>query len=491
MKKDIFFFGFICRINILSAFFTLFLVYALGGTGLQAQVVSFTEEIQLRTEAGYDIIGELQGNTLLFKDRTNEFEVQAFNERMKEVWTKKIKLDKRNQRVLGIVSDNNQFTVVYRFRNKGETIIKAHRYDPGANLIDSTVVKNFGRLFFTPDFEFTLSEDESKLLIYYIDKQTLLKVISFDLTSMKLLWERNIELEQYNSIRDYVYFLTNNQGDLIYVIERDNTLSRREDHHFTAYYFRGTTGVVNRYQIPMAQKLTYDVIFKFDNINRKIVALGLFSEKNMTRALGYFSLFIPENPSLQYKLSFQNFEDEFVSNLLGKDVQENRGLQECSIQDIVLRQDGGVLLIGEMNRQFERRLASSGRVVMDSYSRFIIDYYYDDIFIYSIHPDGRDHWNEILYKKQYSQDDNAVFSSYFLFKNPTEIRFLFNDEIRPENTVSEYILNGNGTLDRRSVLNTQNLKLRLRFRDAVQVDFNEVVIPSERRNRLRLVKIEY
>jgi hypothetical protein len=328
-------------------------------------------------------------------------------------------------------------------------------------------------------------------MIYYIDKQTLLKAVSFDLNAMEFLWERDIELEEFNNIRDYAYFLTNNDGDLIYIIERDNTLSRREDHHFTVYYYKSSNGTINRYQVPMVGKLTYDVIFEFDNINKKIVALGLFSEKNMTRVLGYFSLFVPEDPNQQYVLTFRNFEDQFVSNLLGKDVDAKRGLQECSIQEVVLRRDGGVLMIGEMNRQFERRLASSGRVVMDSYSRFIVDYYFDELFIFSIHPDGSDHWNEILYKKQYSQDDNAVFSSFFLFKNPSEIRFLFNDEIRPENTVSEYILNGNGTLDRRSVLNTQNLKLKLRFRDAVQVDFNEVVIPSERRNRLRLVKIEY
>jgi len=472
-------------------FILLFLSAPLCFFGLKAQVVSFTEEIQLRTEAGYEIIGELHGNTLLFKDRTNEFEIQAFNERMKEVWNKKIKLDRRSQQVLGIVSDNDQFTIVYRFREKGETIIKAHKYDPGANLIDSTIVKNYGRLFFTPEFEFALSDDDSKLLIYHIDKQTLLKAVCFDLQKMQLLWERNIELEEYNSIRDYVFILTNNRGDLIYIIERDNTISRREDHHFSVYYFRGTTDVITRYQVPMMEKLTYDVIFDFDNVNRKIVALGLYSEKNTTRAVGYFSLFIPENPNQQYRLNFNEFSDDFVSNLVGKDVEDNKGLQECSIQEIVLRQDGGMLMVGEMNRQFERRLASSGRVVMDAYSRFIVDYYYDDIFIISIHPDGKDHWKEILYKKQYSQDDNAIFSSFFLYKNPTQLRFLFNDEIRPENTVSEYILNGNGNLDRRSVLNTQNLKLRLRFRDAVQVDFNEVVIPSERRNRLRLVKIEY
>ena len=48
-------------------------------------------------------------------------------------------------------------------------------------------------------------------------------------------------------------------------------------------------------------------------------------------------------------------------------------------------------------------------------------------------------------KKQYSQDDNAIFSSFFLFQNPRELRFLFNDDIKTENTVSEYIITGSGT----------------------------------------------
>ena len=84
-----------------------------------------------------------------------------------------------------------------------------------------------------------------------------------------------------------------------------------------------------------------------------------------------------------------------------------------------------------------------------------------------------------------------MYSSYFLFRTPTSLRFLFNDEIKYENTVSEYVLNGNGDFERNSLLSTENLKLRLRFRDALQVNGNELIVPSERRNRLRLVKLEY
>ena len=84
-----------------------------------------------------------------------------------------------------------------------------------------------------------------------------------------------------------------------------------------------------------------------------------------------------------------------------------------------------------------------------------------------------------------------MYSSYFLFKTPSSLRFLFNDEVKYENTVSEYVLKGNGQAERNSLLSTENLKLRLRFRDAIQVDANELIIPSERRNRLRLVRLNY
>ena len=121
----------------------------------------------------------------------------------------------------------------------------------------------------------------------------------------------------------------------------------------------------------------------------------------------------------------------------------------------------------------------------------MIDYYYDELFVISIHPTGQEHWATVLPKKQFSQDDGGIFSSFFLFKTPSKLRFIFNDEIKNENTVSEYVLGGTGAFDRNSVLSTSGLELKLRFQDAVQINGNELLIPSERRNRLKLVRLNY
>jgi len=157
----------------------------------------------------------------------------------------------------------------------------------------------------------------------------------------------------------------------------------------------------------------------------------------------------------------------------------------------VHRRDGGILLIGEQNKKYERNI-SGGRPSLAGYGgRFITDYYFDDLFMISIHPDGKTHWESILYKRQYSQDDDAVFSSYLLLKTPTALRMLYNDEIKYENAVFEYVINGSGEVDRNAVLNTESQQLQLRIKDGIQVGANEVLIPSERKNRLKLVRVQF
>ena len=194
---------------------------------------------------------------------------------------------------------------------------------------------------------------------------------------------------------------------------------------------------------------------------------------------------------MDFMINAQPFEDNFIANLLGKAADKAKGIPEAEVRDLVLRLDGGVLLIGERTRLFQRNAATTNQGFYEPTAGFAVDFYYDEIFVVSIHPDGRKHWATVMHKKQYSQDDDGVYSSFFLLRTASSLRFLFNDEIKYENTVSEYVLKGNGKFKRKSLLSTENLRLRLRFRDAVQTDASTVIIPSERRNRLKLVRLEY
>lgn len=477
-------------------FLLIFSLFFLGqGT---AQVVTVSDDLSVRNDLGFDILGEMKGNLLLFRDRSTRFEVQAFNKKMRATWTKELELDKRRPQIVKVIADKESFCVFYHFKRKGNTILKAHKYDPAANLIDSVIVKDFGSVFYTPDLQSLASEDKSKIVFFEVENQTDVKAYSFDIKKMKLIWEEEYESKESSWNRDFREILTDNTGNFYLIFERDNRKSLLENHRFEIYQLNGA--LRQKWSVPMTEHLRYDVLFEYDNLNQKIVAGGLYSADNSAWATGSFYIKFSPTDQQNTLFKYHPFDDEFVINLMeerekGLKNKKNKGISETNIREIVLRRDGGILIIGEQNKNLDRGYGSTrgsvGTVNSAYGGRYITDYFYDDLFVVSLHPTGEEHWKNVLHKKQYSQDDEAVFSSYFLAKTPTALRLLYNDEIKFENTVSEYVLKGNGEFVRNSVMSTENQRLRLRFQDALQVSADEVIVPSEARSRLKLVRIKY
>ncbi len=453
------------------------------------QKITVSEDLTLRNDVSYELLGELGGRLLIFRDQTNEFVVQAFDQNLRKVWKKDIELDKRQPNVMAVTFGDDYFALVYRFRRGGNHYLKAHKYDPAANLVDSVTIKDYGFQFYTPNYQTVVSEDRSKVMVYYVEKQSIFHALVFDLTTMSLLWEKTFSLDDFNYWENFQQMVLGDDGGMNLILSKNNFSTRKDVHYYEIHSYYGT-GEVTGYNLPLKGFLTYDVLFTWDNLNQNLVAGGFYAEKNNGRASGYFYLSMPRAAPDDHLLQFHPFEDEFVSVLEGKEVNNNKGISELQVQELVLRRDGGLLMVTERLRQTERQLAGN-RISYNVRVGMITDFYYDEICLFSLHPTGEAHWQNILHKKQYSQDDGAVYSSYFLFKSPAALRFLFNDEIRYENTVSEYVINGLGNYDRNSLLSTENLKLRLRFRDALQTGADKLIVPSERRNRLRLVRMEY
>jgi hypothetical protein len=458
---------------------------------LTAQKLVLSEELPLRTDMSYDIIGEIKGRVLIFRNRVDKFEVQAFDDQMRSSWSKPVELEKRNPSVLGINTVRDSFSIIYTCKEKGNTVIRADLFDASANKKKTLALRDYGYMFFNPRFTIVRSEDRSKVLIYHIDKD-IFSAVCFDNVNMKVMWDSSFPLDSYLLTDDISHVQLSNEGRMYSILEKDNYGGRKEKHRIVMFTYGGEKDPLSSIIIPMQDRLTYGVSFLYDNINERLTAGGLYFERNSDRAEGFFYLSIPRYNPDSYILSFNVFDDKFVSDLEGKDVRQNRGIGEIDVRNIVLRRDGGLILIGEENLNSVRTISTSSfnRFPMDNLgARSSVDYYYNDIFVIAIHPNGEPHWKDVLYKKQFSQDDSAVFSSYFLVKTARNLRLIFNDEIKMENTVSEYVLKGDGAFNRNSMLSTEHLKLHLRFRDAVQVSADKVIVPSERRGQLRIAKI--
>ncbi len=472
------------------------LLWLVAASGLPhfvaSQTVTVSPPVVLRDEISYEIFGDDRGNALLFKNKTSEFQVQGFDGNMNMSWEKDFELDRKFPLIEGVVqAEGGGFNLIYQFRQKLLPVLKIHRYSPAANLVDSITIKRYDQSFFTPSFEVEFSEDKNIALIWFIKEQSEVNALAFDMRQMKLLWEKKFAPENMLLYRDFLQAIVDNDGNMYFILNKDNTWGRRREHYLEVLDFGpGTDSTLRRYTVKMQDNLTYDVKFAYDNLHHSLKAGGFYSNDNPAKAEGFYFLSIDSARPDTNLLKFYPFDEDFVAILNEKEKVKNRGIPEATVQKLVMRTDGGFILVGELNKEFQRG-ATNTSVYSRSGFRPVIDYYYDDVFLISMHPDGTVHWKDILHKKQYSQDDSAMFSSFFLAKTPTALRFVYNDEIKHENTVSEYVVRGNGEFDRNAVMSTGRKDLQLRFRDAVQVSGYDFIVPSERRNRLKLVRISF
>ncbi|MCU0346394.1 MAG: hypothetical protein MUC59_05605 [Saprospiraceae bacterium] len=457
-----------------------------------SQTVTMSEQVVLRDETSYDIFSDDRGNVLLFKGKGFEAQVQGFDANLRLSWEKDLELDRKSPNIEAVVqAENGGFNLIYQFRQKLTPILKIHRYSPAANLVDSVTIKRFDQAFFTPSFEVEFSEDKNMALAWFVKDQTEIHALVFDMRKMKIIWEKSFMPENMLMHRDFLQAIVDNDGNMHFILSKDNFTSRQRSHFIEVFDFGPSTdSTLRRYSIPMQDHLTYDVKFAFDNLHHSLKAGGLYTKDNLNKAEGSYFLSVEQASPDNYLVKFHPFDEDFVAVLSEKEKVKNKGIPESTVQKIVMRTDGGVLLIGELNREFMRGTANPG-VYGRSGFRPITDYYYDDAFLISMHPTGEVHWKNILHKKQYSQDDNAAYSSFFLVKTPAALRLVFNDEIKNENTVSEYVVRANGEFDRNAVMSTERQDLQLRLRDAIQVSAYDFVVPSERRGRLRLVRISF
>ncbi|NND05802.1 MAG: hypothetical protein HKN87_05435 [Saprospiraceae bacterium] len=455
-----------------------------------AQTITVSSELSLRSEYNYDILGVMDGNLLLIRDGINEFDVQAYDEDMYMTWEAEKELDSRKSRIINIIPHDDRFYILYSDDWKDSLAIMVRVYNPKAQLEYTDTIKTLKRGLVRPKYRFTKSEDRNIFLMTEMESERIVSAFAYNLRESELLWETELQFTNINFREEYRKTLISNDGTMFLVFEKNNLRYRKEEHALGIFRFTRGNQDVSAVEVPITEFTTYDGYFMFDNLNQKVVIIGLYSDKNSGITDGIYHVRIDANNLENYKLSTVDYNAELIADFHGKFNPKKESLTNLDVQDVVLRQDGGALVLAEENKEYERLSYGSRRDYYGS-NRFSVDYYYEDLVLISIHPDGTSHWQKLLPKRQYSNDDLGAYSSYYIFTNPSYLRILYNDEIRNDNTVSEYILNGAGDITRRSLMSTDNQKIKLQIKNAVQIDSETLVIPSVRGNRLKLVKLEY
>jgi len=464
------------------------MLFCLLNTGkLQAQNITISEEVVLRNDYAYTILGWIGDELLLFRDKGHQFFVQSYDLDLHLKWEREIFLGQSRADIIGVLSDQNKFHILFGMRDRGDYKLFHWAYNQDILLTDTFTLATFPDVFMTPRILMKNSEDKSKVLLYKEENRSL-RAISYDLVNKTVLWNKAFDLDGAILEDEFQSILINNHGDFFLTLRPEKNQSRNQYLHiFTSK--EGVQPVVHD-TLRMGNLEILDLYPAYDEVQSNLVISGMYGDRNTARAKGFY--FIRYRSDDLAQLNFLPFDESLLSEVSGKEASVSRGLSDFRVQDIALREDGGAVVIAELVKEFSRRSSLPMQQDNGAYARDgWIDYYFEDLILFAINPDGSEHWKEVLRKRQYSQDDGAMFSSFLLFKTPERLRFLFNDEIKQENTVGGYEVTGVGYTERKTVFNTDYQKLKLRFRDGIQVSNTECIIPSERNNRLSLVRIRF
>jgi len=396
--------------------------------------------------------------------------------------------------VFSAVGLDSIFQVIYGYIKRDTVEIKMRRYNEKISLVDSSTIARLSKKEVKKRIQSVVSEDKSKVLIYTLDGEERINFFLFDNERNRLVDSKKIELPKIVQVKKSLRkILLTNDGNLILSFYKKQVNANNLENKITVVYYDIFQGVSQLSEIVFEEHFRKDVFVDYDNTNDQLIVCGLYSIKRSKEAVGIYLLTKSlDNLHLIEDVSYISFEKDLIDEVARTKKKKNRVFENFNVANILKRQDGGVLVFLELTKEFSRRGAYSASY--DSGTRLRngwVDYYNEDIIMSSIAPSHEIDWSRVLYKKQFSQDDEAIFSSFYIMKTPSRLRLLYNDEIKRSNTVSEYILDPIGKVARNSLLSTEDQGLKLRFRDAIQISNKEVIVPSENNYELNLVKISY
>jgi hypothetical protein len=452
---------------------------------LIAQEITVSEEVPINNTGNYEIIGTIGGTTLLYTAQNYTYKLKGLDQDLQLSFEKELELDRRKADILGVEKVNNHIVVIYTYQRRSKTYVKAHKYDQAANLVDSMLIKNYGLILPVPKFGVVRSEDRSKLLLFYVEQRETLHSLAFDMANFDTLWEKSmLVVEKGKILEDWPELQIADNSDMLVLYRRNNFRSKKKPHHIEVNHYKAEQKLMRRYIIGMEGKLSVDIDFRIDNKNNALIGSGLYGDFTKVRAKGFLYMNVPLDYQDDHRLVFHEFSPELLSDLLDKKVKKNKGYSEIAIAETVLRRDGGVLTVLEYDsRSFA---VQSDRNAIPANERE-----FGRLYAISIHPDGKIHWDVLLQKKQKGGLDRSYLGSFFLYRSPSALRILYNDDLKFYSQVNEYVVNGKGEFERNNVLNTRDLDIQLSFREALQVSSRTFLVPSVSPNRLKLVRFAY
>lgn len=325
-------------------------------------------------------------------------------------------------------------------------------------------------------FNYAISRDSSKIVVFTRQanekRQQEFAMSIFD-SDFSAIWSKNATLPfgKNNFSVDEYQVDKNGNVYLLGVIytEGANRLSRsgKPTYQYDLLTYMKDSDV-QEYKISLKDRFITDLTFRVAD-DGDLVFSGFYSDKSAKSVKGTCFFKISPQTKDMTSVSTREFDFDFLTeNLSDKNKEKAKAaamannkekeaeLPSYSLDKLILRSDGGALLIAEQyfieeryNNNFNRfgspysyyggwydPFYSPFYSPYGYYNRFNnnrqADYYfnYNDIIVVNIRPDGEIDWAARIPKRQRSMNDGGINSSYAMSTIADKLYFIYNEDPR-------------------------------------------------------------
>ncbi|MEZ4909377.1 MAG: hypothetical protein R2774_00810 [Saprospiraceae bacterium] len=457
-----------------------------------AQTVTVSPDIILKNNYSYDLIPNVNEHILFYHDKGNQHVFESYDKNLAYVNNYEPSFEDSHIVPIGVLSLDTVFNFYYYYREKGDLIVKVRRFDEHLTVKDSSTLYIRKKETNEGNPRLIFSENKSKSLLFLPFEKSIHALV-IDNYTFSILQNIVIYDEETNLKSEFEKIALSDKGEIVVLAYQEPSWLSKGEESLVLFYI-GVQGDVAKQSFVSEQNII-DVLMEFDNRNDRIALAGLIGDADRSLASSYYNVTI--SPAMMHDETVTVIAHPLPIDLFLEAVPKKKKkvnyIQYLQSKEMLLRYDGGIVLFLEIQKEFIRRGSTQNLPMQNEYfsGRGSIDYYIEDVLVIANNGDGSPHWQKVLYKKQYAQDDENNFASFFIFTAPSFLRVIFNDEIKNYNTVSEYQIDPLGDLSRKSLLSTEYQDLRIRFKDALQISDHEMYIPSEKNNKVNIVKIVF
>ena len=382
--------------RILLIYIILFFLQELS----HSQNIRISEPINVRNDNFFDVLPQMNGNFQIFRQKSDKILINSFDSDLKYIGEKQIEFEEKKIDVVNVTFDENNWTIIYSFNIKGDKYFRARKYDFKGNLVDSIDIFSVNSSFLDKDYKIVNSENKSKTLLFRPNSKNEIECVMIDVFNLKLMFLKNFKIEDVNVNFDFRNIEISDSGNIFILFQKSSGLFKKLKNNIFIYSYESVSNITGNRILNLEFEFE-NYKFKYDNINNNIIIGGIINKAYSNKSNAYFTIKLNEKLDLLL-IRKNNYSSQLLkkyyqaSNIKPKDY-----FNSLIMRDILLRNDGGIILLFEEKEVYTRNTNIYGRNRMSDPPEYQ-DLIFGNIILISVHENGDEFWSNSIPKNQNS-----------------------------------------------------------------------------------------